>query len=192
MRCGVYKIQNLRDGMRYVGASRQIEKRWTQHDVALRNGTHLNLSLQKEFSMFGSEIFQYSVLELSSEELLFEAEKRWIRFYSPYVYNVNKHSKESLIHTRSNATLIERNLVRIKMTKIESVLEKRKADNGENKNAYYGTCAGRANTTKDRIARFAQGKMFAPIDVAKTMLAVANETLETDFGYVEELFEEVK
>jgi len=61
---GVYSIQNLVDGKRYIGStSRSVKKRWVQHRSHLRAGKHHSVLLQRSWNKYKEEFFEFSVLE---------------------------------------------------------------------------------------------------------------------------------
>ena len=63
MTSGVYQIRNLLDGKVYVGRSVTVEKRWSGHRTALRNGSHRNPHLQAAWLKYGEESFVFELLE---------------------------------------------------------------------------------------------------------------------------------
>ena len=47
---GVYKIENINNGKKYIGSSKDIEKRFYQHRRNLENKTHHSIKLQHAWS----------------------------------------------------------------------------------------------------------------------------------------------
>lgn len=78
---GVYKITNTITDEFYVGASKDIGRRWDEHV----RPSHCGL-LQKYFQKYGLENFQFQILEITSRENLAEREKYWIEGLKPF-YN---------------------------------------------------------------------------------------------------------
>lgn len=64
MTAGVYIITNIVTGDRYVGQSRTLKQRMRGHQLLLEAGKHPNKHLQKDFQMYGCEMFAYAVLEV--------------------------------------------------------------------------------------------------------------------------------
>jgi len=60
---GIYCIENKQTGKKYVGKSKDIAKRLSQHKYALKKGTHHNDYLQNAYKRYGKESFEYYVLE---------------------------------------------------------------------------------------------------------------------------------
>tara|TARA_B100000131_G_C18007453_1_gene569066 strand:- start:106 stop:768 length:663 start_codon:yes stop_codon:yes gene_type:complete len=81
----VYKIENMRTGMIYIGQSTGYAQRWRIHRSELLLNKHGNPELQKDYNEFGLENFEFSVIkeypsDTSSEEL-FEHEQKIIDKY---------------------------------------------------------------------------------------------------------------
>ena len=74
---GIYKITNTANGMVYVGQSRNLRKRITEHKRDLRKGTHRNDKLQKAYNKYGAKAFVYEIIENCSLEELNEKEIFW-------------------------------------------------------------------------------------------------------------------
>lgn len=82
--CGVYKITNLINGKIYVGQSVDIERRWEQHKrigQGQLNGFYAKdgrRPLYRAINKYGVNSFKFEILELCSEEMLYEREQYWI------------------------------------------------------------------------------------------------------------------
>ena len=74
MTTGIYKITNLVNGKVYIGASKNIEKRWCAH----RNG---HSDLAKEFQTFGLDNFKFEILLECPEDMLCQWERDMICLY---------------------------------------------------------------------------------------------------------------
>lgn len=59
---GVYAIRNISTGREYIGSSVNLINRIKQHARELENGRHVNHVLQADFTRFGSNGFEASVL----------------------------------------------------------------------------------------------------------------------------------
>jgi group I intron endonuclease len=94
--CGIYCIENLINGKKYIGASKNIEKRIYSHFQLLRNGKHYGIIFQKEFDMFGEKSFNYYILEECEKDrkILNKLEIFYIRNLQTLVmengYNISK------------------------------------------------------------------------------------------------------
>lgn len=108
MKSAIYKIENLKNGMFYIGGTSRPSFRWTQHKSALSLGKHGNKRLQKDWAEHGAESFSFSVIEkVDDKESIFEREQFWIDTLkaAEVGYNVSfkakgragvKHTEESI------------------------------------------------------------------------------------------------
>jgi len=80
MTSGIYVIVNMNDGCMttYVGSSQNIEARWRDHRSTLRRGIHDNNYLQQAYNKYGSDSFEWSVIEIVDRALLIEREQYWL------------------------------------------------------------------------------------------------------------------
>ena len=60
--CGVYMIKNKVNGKFYIGSSVDIQKRWINHRVDLRNNKHHSFQLQQDCSEYGQDNFEFLIL----------------------------------------------------------------------------------------------------------------------------------
>ena len=98
MTTGIYKITNLVNGKVYIGASKNIEKRWSAH----RNG---HSDLAKEFQTFGLDNFKFEILLECPEDMLCQWERDMICLYDAddpeKGYNCKKDRPYSLKRTEA-------------------------------------------------------------------------------------------
>jgi group I intron endonuclease len=84
---GIYQIRCKVTGALYVGSSDIIERRWKWHQRALRDGHHHSKDLLEDWQKYGSEAFEWTILERAAEpQLLLACEKHHIMRLMP-VYN---------------------------------------------------------------------------------------------------------
>jgi len=76
MDSGIYVISSP-SGRVYIGSSKSLSKRKTQHFYKLRNGVHPCDALQKAFIKYDARL-NFVVIENCAEELLIEREQHWI------------------------------------------------------------------------------------------------------------------
>lgn len=82
IRCGIYKITNIENGMCYIGQSVNIAERWKQHTKrALGCEPITQNKLYPVMSELGPENFTWQIVEECSREKLNEREKYWQEFY---------------------------------------------------------------------------------------------------------------
>jgi hypothetical protein len=85
----VYALENMITKEVYIGQSRKPVARRTQHNSDLSAGRHPNSNLQQSYDLFGSGCFQFKILEYcDSLDELETAEKKWIKRYSHYAFNI--------------------------------------------------------------------------------------------------------
>jgi group I intron endonuclease len=79
---GIYEIHCQKSGKKYIGSSKNIEKRWQSHLSNLRRKAHHNYKLQQAFIRYGEDNFTFQVLEeIYNEDLLYEIEEKYIKQY---------------------------------------------------------------------------------------------------------------
>lgn len=75
MTTGVYKITNLVNGKVYIGASKNIERRWGNHRGSVKSPIHSDLEA------YGIENFKFEVLLECPEDMLCQWERDMIALY---------------------------------------------------------------------------------------------------------------
>lgn len=87
MSSGIYYIINKVNKKKYIGSSKNIEKRFKRHKMELRNSKHHNIFLQRSYNKHGLENFEFSIVEETDQ--LFEREQFHINCYDKnQLYNV--------------------------------------------------------------------------------------------------------
>lgn len=117
---GVYRIRCLATGDCYIGSSKNIELRWSQHRMGLERGCWEGGSdshFQRAWSKYGKESFDFEVLEVvsgstSSRELSC-IETRYLQENWPTGYNVNQVGGQppgflGRVHSESSKDLISK------------------------------------------------------------------------------------
>lgn len=103
----IYAIQHNKTGKIYVGSTKNLDTRITDHMRSLRRGTHPNTSMQEDFNKYGDD---YKVFILDNMEHYGERSKEveWMRklkTYDPAIgYNENDPAFTS---TMNNIEIIE-------------------------------------------------------------------------------------
>lgn len=84
---GVYVIRNLVVDRIYIGSTVDFGNRRRQHLHKLRNNSHKNYLLQKDWNKYGEQAFQFKILALVPKYMLLEVEQSLIDGMNPY-YNI--------------------------------------------------------------------------------------------------------
>lgn len=77
---GIYKIVNKVDGKYYVGSTKDFDKRWSDHRSALIRRDHPNDHLQRAWTKYGEQSFEFTIVEAfeSLKSILLETEQRYL------------------------------------------------------------------------------------------------------------------
>ena len=79
--CGIYCINNTANNKKYIGLSRDIRRRWNEHKSDLRNNKHNNIYLQREWNIYGEDVFEFIIVELCDPSKICEREQYYIVEY---------------------------------------------------------------------------------------------------------------
>lgn len=88
MTCGIYKITNKLNGHSYIGLSKNIERRFSDHKTKAFSSNRpddKSKVLYQAFRKYGLESFSFEVIEECKAEDLAEREVYWIEFYQTYL-----------------------------------------------------------------------------------------------------------
>lgn len=85
--CGIYCIENLVNGKKYIGQSIDVKRRFAQHKRS--SNIKRNYFLYQSFEKYGIENFKFYTLEECDVDLLNDKEKYWIEYYNTYVKGYN-------------------------------------------------------------------------------------------------------
>lgn len=91
--CGIYLIRNTITHLCYIGQSSDVRYRWYGHvhsfkknserlDAGLQVSRRGNREMSHSWHKYGSDVFEFSVLEECPEEALTERETFWLKHFS--------------------------------------------------------------------------------------------------------------
>lgn len=90
---GVYKITNQANGKFYIGSSKDIEQRFNEHKMMLKNNKHVNIILQRSWNKYSEQNFSFTVLEECAPERCVDREQYYLDTLQPFKsigYNIGK------------------------------------------------------------------------------------------------------
>lgn len=100
---GIYQIKNISTGKVYVGSTDCLKRRIREHKYFLSKGKHDNRYLQFAWNKYGSDGFDFSVLEYCSVDDLLPTEQKWLdalcTIGSDYNINPTAGSCRGMVHT---------------------------------------------------------------------------------------------
>ena len=79
MKAGIYRIKNIVTGKVYIGLSKNIRARFSQHKSKLRYNKHVNSYLQNSWNKYGEENFEFKAIEYCGIKVLNQRERYWIK-----------------------------------------------------------------------------------------------------------------
>jgi len=89
MRGGIYCIENLKNGKKYIGQTVNLERRKHEHFWMLEGNNHDNGHLQNSYNKYGKNNFKFRVLLYCEPFELTKYEQIFVDYYTPkLLYNV--------------------------------------------------------------------------------------------------------
>lgn len=89
----IYKIENLKNGKKYIGLTNNINRRRARHFTDLKGNRHDNKFLQKEYNIYGKESFSFSI-EFEGNvdsKIISDKEVEYIKKYDSYKNGYNQN-----------------------------------------------------------------------------------------------------
>ena len=87
--CGVYKITNTITGDFYIGSSKDVKRRWGEHKRPYVWNRYPNNPLYLDIQKYGTDKFDFQILEEVEIEQLKETEQQFIEMLKPTYNNIN-------------------------------------------------------------------------------------------------------
>ena len=85
----VYKITNTITGDFYIGSSKDVKRRWTEHKYQITWKKCPNNPMYQDMSKYGLDKFAFEILEVVEEDSLKEVEQKFIEKLNPTYNNIN-------------------------------------------------------------------------------------------------------
>ena len=113
---GIYKITNKINGKIYIGQSKNIFKRWSEHRYEAKNN---DKPLYKAFRKYGIENFTFEIIEICNIEQLNEREIFWTKFYNSYNngYNLTPGGDYS---SKTQRIVKEEDVIQIRLRRLQA------------------------------------------------------------------------
>ena len=92
---GIYKITNKNNGKFYIGSSKQIQRRWWEHQNDLNKNQHVNWKLQDAWNQSGASGFEFVIIENVDESQLLVREQFYLDTFKPHLVGYNILDKVS-------------------------------------------------------------------------------------------------
>jgi len=95
---GIYIIENVVNGKKYLGSSKEIEKRFRRHKKDLKNGNHHNIYLQRSWNKYGESNFIFTCIKECDINSLLDVEQEYLNEIfktdssKKYFYNISVNS----------------------------------------------------------------------------------------------------
>ena len=89
---GIYKIENLINGNKYIGQSNNITKRWGAEKRTAFNekDPRYDYPLSRALRKYGVENFSFEIIEECNIEQLNERERYWVSYYDSFYNGYNQ------------------------------------------------------------------------------------------------------
>lgn len=147
---GVYQIRNLINGKIYIGSSKNLLARKTQHFSDLKHGRHENPHLQHAYDKYKKDNFMFEIIEFCDTGDRIKIEQYWVnKFYrTRQCYNINSicelpNPRYGECNNRSTKVVCLDNM------KVYNSLNEGSKDMGTNRRAIGSCCTGKNRMAAD-------------------------------------------
>ena len=105
---GIYEIKNKVTGKSYIGSSKQIEKRWRQHLLALKKNIHHSILLQRAWNKYGEDCFEFNIKEECQEDELVEKEQQYLDLKPEYNIGTQASGGDNISNHPNRDTVVQK------------------------------------------------------------------------------------
>lgn len=155
--CGIYQIEHLASGRKYIGSAVRLKRRISKHKTDLRGGYHHSQKLQRAWTKYGEEAFIFLIVEeVQDPNNLLTREQYWIESAQALTVGFN------ICPTAGSC--LGRTLTAEHRAKLSAALTGRKRPAADHA-ALLGTT--RSEETRARISSAKKGKPISPEALAK-------------------------
>lgn len=109
---GIYSISNKVNNKVYIGSSKNIHLRISEHVLDLSKNIHKNSYLQNSWNKYGGDNFELIIIELCDVDILLDREQHWIdnfvSYNRKYGYNLHKDAKRHYVCEETKQKMRER------------------------------------------------------------------------------------
>ena len=106
---GIYKITNTITGDFYIGSSNDVKRRCTEHKCPSRWKQHPNNPMYQDMQEYGTDKFEFQILEEVEAEELKEAEQKFIETLKPTYNDRNANGWNIERHKEYNKEYYQQN-----------------------------------------------------------------------------------
>lgn len=103
MASGVYCIENVTNGRRYIGSAVDIQKRWKEHRRGLSEGRHHSRFMQRCWDKYGEAAFSFRILIFCAREHVLMYEQILLDAWKPE-YNTSPTAGSQFGYRHSEET----------------------------------------------------------------------------------------
>lgn len=115
---GIYSIINRSTNDIYVGASINIQHRWSSHKKEANEGKHHSSRFQEAWTQHGPELFEFQIIELCDKTEIQKREQHYLDTLDP-AYNMSKTSNYYLRNGLSQEEAFNSEVERLKSSRKE-------------------------------------------------------------------------
>lgn len=146
---GLYQIENIANGKRYIGSAVHLNARWNRHKHDLRKGAHHSKKLQRAWDKYGESSFVFTILCTCLKENLRQYEQILLDGFDVCLNGYN-------IETFAGSSLGRRHSPEVRK-KLSEIAKRRPPISEE---------------TRARLSAAQRGRKQSPESIAKTRAAL--------------------